>query len=65
MVAPCQLVWGDADPYQPWATAGQRLHDLLPRTAVTRIATCGHFTPLECPDALLGAMLGWRHQAAP
>lgn len=61
---PCQLVWGDADPYQPWATAGRRLHDLLPHAAVTRVATCGHFTPLECPQVLLDAMLAWHNGTA-
>lgn len=64
VTVPCQLVWGTADPYQPFQVAGRRLHDLLPHAAVTRLEGCGHFTPLECPDALLAAMLAWHGEEA-
>lgn len=56
---PCQLVWGMADPFQPWQKPGRRLVELLPLAAVDRIEQCGHFTPLECPDRLVAAMLDW------
>lgn len=58
---PCQLVWGMADPFQPWHLAGVRLAELLPDPAVTQLPDCGHFTPLECPERLVGALVRWRH----
>lgn len=57
---PCQLVWGMADPYQTWPVAGRRLVELLPDPAVARLEGCGHFTPLECDDGLVEAMLAWQ-----
>ena len=57
--APCQLVWGMADPFQPWEAPGRRLAELLPDPAVTMLEDCGHFTPLECPERLVAAMLDW------
>lgn len=57
---PCQLVWGMDDPFQPWELAGVRLAELLPDPAVTQLPDCGHFTPLECPDRLIEALLRWR-----
>lgn len=59
LAMPCQLVWGMDDPFQPWSTAGRRLHEQLPAAAVTRLESCGHFTPLECPERLLDALLEW------
>ena len=56
---PCQLVWGTADPFQPWEAPGRRLAELLPLPAVNLLEGCGHFTPLECPERLVGAMLDW------
>lgn len=58
LAMPCQLVWGMADPFQPWAVAGRRLQALMPQARVTQLDECGHFTPLDCPDRLLSAMLG-------
>jgi 2-hydroxymuconate-semialdehyde hydrolase len=57
---PVQLVWGDADPFQPWDGPGRRLSVLLASASVTHLAGCGHFTPLEAPDRLVAAMLAWR-----
>lgn len=62
--APCQLVWGTEDPYQPWEVAGERLRALLPAPAVTLLEDCGHLTPLECPGGLVTAMLDWRGEHA-
>lgn len=59
---PTQLVWGMADRFQTWDGPGRRLHALLPKAAVTRLENCGHFTPMECPDRLLSALLDWRAQ---
>lgn len=59
LAVPCQLVWGMADPYQRWEVAGRRLAELLPAAEVTRLEGCGHFTPLECGDRLVAAMLAW------
>ncbi len=56
---PCQLVWGARDPFQPWRGPGRRLQELLPSPAVTTLDACGHFTPWECPQGLIEAMLGW------
>jgi pimeloyl-ACP methyl ester carboxylesterase len=55
---PCQLIWGTADPFQSWKVAGARLQALLPAADVARLEGCGHFTPLDCPDRLLSALLG-------
>jgi pimeloyl-ACP methyl ester carboxylesterase len=60
---PCQIVWGIEDPFQRWPSAGGRLRELLPTAAVRTLDGCGHFTPLECPEALLGAMLEWEASA--
>lgn len=60
LAIPCQLVWGMADPFQPWDLAGASLAELLPDPAVTQLPDCGHFTPLECPDRLVEALLRWR-----
>lgn len=56
---PCQLIWGMTDPYQRWSTAGRRLAELLPSPHVTHLEDCGHFTPLECRDRFVDAMLAW------
>jgi pimeloyl-ACP methyl ester carboxylesterase len=56
---PCQLVWGMADPFQPWEAPGRRLAEQLRDPAITMLEGCGHFTPLECPERLVGAMLDW------
>lgn len=58
---PCQLVWGMADPFQPWERSGVRLAELLPDPAVVQLPDCGHFVPLECPDRLAEALLRWRN----
>ncbi len=57
---PAQLVWGMADIFQTWQVPGRRMQRLLPGAAVSRLEGCGHFTPLECPDRLLAALLDWR-----
>jgi pimeloyl-ACP methyl ester carboxylesterase len=56
---PTQLVWGMADPFQRWDGPGCRLAELLPSASVTRLDRCGHFTPLECPERLVAAMIEW------
>jgi pimeloyl-ACP methyl ester carboxylesterase len=56
---PCQLVWGVADPFQKWDTTGRRLLGLLPEPDVTLLDGCGHFTPLECPERFVAALLDW------
>lgn len=56
---PCQLVWGMRDPFQRWEGPGQRLAELLPSPAVTKLDGCGHFVPLECPGRLAAAMTDW------
>lgn len=61
--APCQLVWGLDDPFQPWQVSGQRLAQLFREPSVTLLRDCGHFVPLECPRQLVNAMLGW-HDAS-
>ena len=59
LAVPCQLVWGTADPFQPWRGPGRRLEELLPSPAVVALDACGHFTPWECPQGLVDAMLAW------
>lgn len=61
---PCQIVWGMKDPFQRWSSAGARLSELLPSPAVHALEHCGHFTPLECPQELVDAMLGWQRRTA-
>lgn len=60
---PVQLVWGTADPFQPWQGPGRRLQALLRNASVTLLDDCGHFPPLECPGRLSAAMVVWRNQA--
>ena len=60
LAMPVQVVWGTADPFQRWAVAGRRLTGLLPGAAVDLLHGCGHLVPLECPDRLVEALLGWR-----
>lgn len=57
LTVPSQLVWGMADPFQPWAGPGRRLRALLPSASVHLLEGCGHFVPLECSPQLLTAML--------
>lgn len=59
LAVPCQLVWGVDDPFQPWRGPGRRLEELLPSPTVTMLEACGHFTPWECPQGLVDAMLAW------
>ena len=59
LTVPCQLVWGTADPFQAWDTAGRRLRGLLPEPDVTLLDGCGHFVPLECPERFVAALLDW------
>jgi pimeloyl-ACP methyl ester carboxylesterase len=59
LAVPCQLVWGTADPFQTWEVTGRRLAGLLPDPAVALLDGCGHFAPLECPEAFVAALLGW------
>lgn len=65
LAIPSQLVWGMADPFQTWETAGHRLRALLPSAEVVHLDHCGHFTPLECPDRLRQALLGAPAQEGP
>ncbi len=60
LTLPVQIVWGLEDPFQRWTTAGRRLRELLPEAHVDRLETCGHFPPLECPEALVTILLDWR-----
>ena len=59
LAVPCQLVWGADDPFQPWSGPGRRLEQLLPSPAVATLDACGHFSPWECPQGLVDAMLDW------
>lgn len=59
LAVPAQLIWGSGDRFQPWVSVGRRLERILPAPEVTVLARCGHFTPLECPDRLVDAMLAW------
>lgn len=59
LAVPAQLVWGAGDRFQPWETVGRRLERILPAPDVTSLERCGHFTPLECPDRLVDAMVAW------
>lgn len=56
---PCQLVWAMGDVFQRWEGPGQRLAELLPSLALTKLEGCGHFVPLECPVGLARAMMDW------
>lgn len=61
--APCQVIWGMQDGFQPWDPVGRRLVQHLPAPAVTTLDDAGHFVPLECPEQLVDAMLTWRTEA--
>ncbi len=63
LTVPCQLVWGAEDPFQRWRGPGRRLEELLPSPAVAMLTNCGHFTPWECPEGLVDAMLSWAEAA--
>lgn len=62
---PCQLIWGMADAFQPWRTTGMRLASVLPSPAVAQLDGCGHFTPWECPERFLAALLDWPVGSSP
>jgi pimeloyl-ACP methyl ester carboxylesterase len=64
LAVPVEILWGELDPVTPVAlasTLGESFSDFHLR----RLATVGHFGPLEAPDELLGAFsrlaarLGW------
>jgi pimeloyl-ACP methyl ester carboxylesterase len=55
VTAPAAVIWGDADPFCPFATA-EELARLLPRARLTRLAGADHYVmeerPAEVADAL-------------
>lgn len=53
---PTQLLWGDADTFQPWQGVGDRLRRQLPSPAVTVVSGAGHFLPGEQPAAVAAAL---------
>jgi pimeloyl-ACP methyl ester carboxylesterase len=56
---PAQLVWGMADRHQPWASVGTKLEAALGKPRVDRLEGVGHFVPIEAPDALVAALVGF------
>lgn len=61
---PSQLIWGLADPFQPWDVAGQRLRELLPDPDITLFEDCGHLPMLEQPERLAATLLDWPSRPA-
>ncbi len=57
---PVQLLWGQADVFQPWSPTGERLAELLPDPDITLLENSGHFAPMETPKAYADALLAWR-----
>jgi pimeloyl-ACP methyl ester carboxylesterase len=51
---PARVIWGEHDPFLPVASVAQPLARLLRAELV--LVPGGHFTPLECPVAVLGAL---------
>lgn len=49
---PCDVVWGDSDPFFPVAV-GQRTAAAIPGATFTLIRDCGHFIPGEAPAELI------------
>lgn len=52
---PAAIIWGDRDPYCPWATATD-LAARLPDTTLTRLAGADHYVMEERPAAVLAAL---------
>jgi pimeloyl-ACP methyl ester carboxylesterase len=44
---PTLVVWGEKDDLIPLAT-GERIHELIPNSALRVVEGCGHMAPLEC-----------------
>ena len=55
--SPCTVVWGDHDPFFPLAV-GQRTAAHIPGADFVCLHGCGHFLPLEDPDAFARIVTG-------
>ncbi len=53
---PVGLAWGDADPFQPWATAERRKRD-TPGAVLERIAGISHDSPTDAPAQVAKAIM--------
>jgi pimeloyl-ACP methyl ester carboxylesterase len=58
------VVWGDRDPFFAVAV-GERLARAIPGAAFDVIRQCGHFVPLERPNALVQVIGRQLHAPAP
>lgn len=52
---PCQVVWGDCDPFFP-VPVGERSAARIPGARLVRLSGCGHFLPGEDPAGLARAI---------
>ena len=51
---PALVLWGERDQFLPLATVGRPLAELLDAELV--VVPGGHFTPLDCPGEVAGAL---------
>lgn len=56
---PVLLLWGQKDPFQPWAGPGKRLHRHFPQADVQMIDSAGHFLMLDEPDIYADRLIAW------
>lgn len=56
IVAPTNVVWGDADPFIP-ASTGVRLAREIPGATARPLANVSHFSPEEAPEQVTSAIL--------
>jgi pimeloyl-ACP methyl ester carboxylesterase len=64
IMTPVDLIWGEADPVFPVASA-RRLESLLPASRLTIIPGCGHDLAMECAESLLHTFEGLMQQEPP
>jgi len=63
LTIPTAVVWGMGDVYLPYAIA-EKLVAHIPACRLVRIETAGHFSPIDEPDIVAGAVLQVAHGRA-
>jgi len=56
---PCLLLWGMADPNQPWDPIGKRFETLIPNAKIEHFENAGHFFQLEKAPEYASRILAW------
>lgn len=56
ITTPIHIVWGMADPHQPWETTGETLNNQITNKQITKLQGAGHFLQLDAPEKYVEAI---------